>query len=178
VTFERVGAKRWQVRILAAVLATQALAAVFFMADVSRDLQWGGLTAHSGLEALVAVALVVGTMFGAVQMRRMLQQLRYAETGILAASGAFFEFIEAQFRDWRLTPAETDVALLTLKGLDISEIAAVRGAAEGTVRAQLASVYGKARVSNRGQFVSLFIEDLLQRPPVVTDGGKPNRGTA
>jgi DNA-binding NarL/FixJ family response regulator len=51
--------------------------------------------------------------------------------------------------------------LFTLKGLDIADIATARGSAQGTVRAQLAKVYAKAGVSNRGQLISTFIEDLL-----------------
>ena len=137
---------------------------MFFLADVASDLHWSGLTMHSGLEALVAFALVVGTGFGALQMRRILQRIRLAEIGIATASGAFFELIEARFRDWRLTPAESEIALFTLKGLDVAEIAAIRGSADSTVRAQLAKVYSKAQVSSRGQFTSLFIEDLLASP--------------
>jgi hypothetical protein len=34
----------------------------------------------------------------------------------------------------------------------------------GAIRAQLARVYAKAKVSNNSQLISLFIEDLLDRP--------------
>ncbi|MFN3642142.1 MAG: helix-turn-helix transcriptional regulator [Gemmobacter sp.] len=70
----------------------------------------------------------------------------------------------AQFRAWGLTPAERDVAWLALEGLDTAEIAGRRGAAAGTVRAQLARVYAKAGVSGRAQFAALFVEDLLAGP--------------
>lgn len=137
------------------------VAAVFFIADVAQDLIWVGFSPHSVLEAVVAVALIVGTMFGALQMRQVLQRIRQAETAISVASGAFFDLIDARFKEWGLTPSEAEVALFTLKGLDIADIASARGAAQGTVRAQLTKVYAKAGVSGRGQLTSMFIEDLL-----------------
>jgi DNA-binding CsgD family transcriptional regulator len=50
---------------------------------------------------------------------------------------------------------------LALKGLDVAEIAEMRGAAAGTVRAQLTRIYAKAGVSGRAQFAAWFVEDLL-----------------
>ena len=71
------------------------------------------------------------------------------------------EVIGKQFTAWGLTPAERDVALFALKGLDIADIAELRGAAQGTVRAQLTRIYAKAGVSGRAQFAAWFVEDLL-----------------
>jgi len=67
---------------------------------------------------------------------------------------------------------------LTLKGFDVAEIAKIRGAAAGTVRAQLTRVYAKASVSSRPQFISLFIEDLLDGPVVVSGDTDPSRRAA
>ena len=153
---------------LALILVVQALAAAFFIADVGQDLLWGGLNPHSVLEAIVALALIIGTAFGALQMRQILNRIKQAETAMSIASGALFDLIEARFQEWGLTPSEAEVALFTLKGLDIAEIAQARGSAEGTVRAQMTKVYAKAKVSGRGQLTSLFIEDLL----VASDGGE------
>ncbi len=149
------------------VLVVQALASVFFIADVGHELLWGGFNPHSVLEAVVALALIVGTAFGAVQMRQILTRIKHAETAMSFASGVLFDLIEARFQEWQLTPSEAEVALFTLKGLDIADIAQARGSAQGTVRAQMTKVYAKARVSGRGQLTSLFIEDLL----VASNGG-------
>ena len=65
------------------------------------------------------------------------------------ARGAFAEIIATRFGQWGLTAAESEVALFTLKGCETAEIASLRGVAEGTVRAQLTSVYTKAGVSRR-----------------------------
>lgn len=160
----RTRAARRRAAALAVIVAIQALSAVFFVADVANDLRWAGLGPHSGFEAFVALTLIVGVIFGAILTRQTLHRIQRAEAGITAASGAFAELIEERFIEWRLTPAEADVALFALKGLDVKHIAALRNAAAGTVRAQLTSVYAKARVSNRGQLTSLFIEDLLAAP--------------
>ena len=69
--------------------------------------------------------------------------------------------IAVRFGEWGLTAAEGDVALFALKGCDAAEIARLRGAAQGTVRAQLSQVYAKAGVSSQAGLVSLFLDDLL-----------------
>lgn len=120
---------------------------------------------------MIALALFVGVVFGALEMRRTLLRMQRAETAQAIASSAFADLIDSWFANWGLTPAEADVALFTLKGLDTPEIAKLRGAAEGTVRVQLARIYSKAGVSNRGQFTSLFIEELLAAPLAETPAG-------
>jgi DNA-binding CsgD family transcriptional regulator len=72
--------------------------------------------------------------------------------------------IAERFSTWSLTAAEAEVALLTLKGFDAIEIAGFRNSAAGTVRAQLSGIYSKSGLHNRGQFVSSFIDDLLESP--------------
>jgi DNA-binding CsgD family transcriptional regulator len=51
------------------------------------------------------------------------------------------ELVTQRFAEWGLTAAEADVALFALKGFDTAGIAELRGAAHGTVSAQLAQVY-------------------------------------
>lgn len=149
---------------LAAIVVLQALCAVFFIADVADDLGSAGPDAHTVFEAAVSLALTIGVAFGALEMRRTLEKTRRAEMAVSAASGAFAELLRSYFDQWELTPAEADVALLAVKGLDVTAIAALRGAAPGTVRAQLTRVYAKAGVSSRSQLLSVFIEDLLAGP--------------
>lgn len=71
------------------------------------------------------------------------------------------EAIDAQFSRWNLTDAEREVALLLLKGLSIKEAAAIRATSERTIRAQAASLYGKAGVTGRAALSAFFLEDLL-----------------
>jgi len=150
--------------LLAVLLVVQALAAVFFVADVSADFAQGGLDAHHVLEAGVSAALVVGVVFGGIVMRRTLEEARRSRAAAEVAQGAMGDLVAAYFKTWRLTPAEAEVALLALKGFDVAGIARLRGAAPGTVRAQLTRVYAKSGVSSRAELLSLFIEDLLGAP--------------
>jgi DNA-binding CsgD family transcriptional regulator len=71
------------------------------------------------------------------------------------------EAIERQFGLWHLTEAESEVALLLLKGLSLKEIAQVRATTERTVRAQARSLYGKSGVTGRAALSAFFLEDLL-----------------
>ena len=154
--------------VLAIALALQTSAAVFFIGDVASDYRWIGLDPHTTFEAFVALALITGIGFGAVEMRRTLLRIRRAEEALSLAAGAFGEVIETRFAEWRLTPAEAEVALFTLKGFEISEIAALRSSAESTVRAQLTRVFAKSGASGRAQFVALFVEELLEGSDAAT----------
>lgn len=71
------------------------------------------------------------------------------------------DVLDESFPDWRLTPAERDVALFLVKGCITAEIATLRSTSEGTVKAQTNAVYRKANVSGRPQLSGLFIEDLI-----------------
>ena len=147
--------------VVALVVAIQALAAVFFLADALGDVLQDGVSGHVAIEALIAFALVAGVVLGAWHMRTLLAEARRREDALAIASGALAEHVDHRFDDWGLTSAERDVALFALKGCDIGEIARLRGSAQGTVRAQLSQVYAKAGVTSHAALVSLFFEDLL-----------------
>lgn len=139
----------------------QVVAAFFFISDAIADLSVSLIDSHTVIESLISVGLAFGAIFGIMELLRMDAQLQSHEKALAAAAGALGDVIEAQFTDWRLTPAERDVGFLALKGFDNAEIASLRGAATGTVRAQMTSIYGKAGVSGRAQFAAFFVEDLL-----------------
>lgn len=119
------------------------------------------MTAHIAVEAVIAFALLAGVFVGAAHVRRLLAEAQRREAALAVAQGALADHIAARFADWGLTGAESDVALFALKGCDVAEIAQLRGAAQGTVRAQLSQVYAKAGVTSQAGLVSLFLEDLL-----------------
>lgn len=150
-----------QTLLVAAVVAVQAVAAVFFVADALGDYTADGLTAHILIEAVIAFALLAGVFIGAAHVRRLLAEAQRREEALAVAQGALADHIAARFADWGLTAAESDVALFALKGCDATEIATLRGAAQGTVRAQLSQVYAKAGVTSQAGLVSLFLDDLL-----------------
>ncbi len=154
-------AGRRQTAALSVFLVVQTLGTVFFVGDVIGDLREDPTSIHFIFEAVVTAALLLGILFGAFALRRTVELLRAQDQALAVARGALSDVIDRQFRAWALTPAERDVAFLALKGLGVAEIAELRGAAQGTVRAQLTRIYAKAGVSGRAQFAAFFVEDLL-----------------
>ena len=152
-------AGRRQTAALSVFLLIQTMGTVFFVGDVIGDLRADPMSVHFIFEAIVTTALVLGILFGAHALRRTIDLLRAQDQALQVARGALSDVIDRQA--WALTPAERDVGFLALKGLDVAEIAELRGAAQGTVRAQLTRIYSKAGVSGRAQFAAFFVEDLL-----------------
>lgn len=167
-TVRRAGNRRSAALVV--LLIIQALCAVFFVGDVFQDVRFGGATPHALFESAVAVVLFAGVILGGYEMRRTVERNRRAEDAATAASGAFATLIKARFEAWHLTAAESEVAMLALKGFDVAEMSSIRGTADGTVRAQLTRIYAKAGVTSRPQFVSLFIDDLLAAPIIAGNG--------
>lgn len=151
-----------QIVLVAAIVVVQAVAAVFFVADALGDVAEAGVTPHILIEALIAFALLTGVGLGAWHTRILLGEAQRREQALAIASGALAEHIARRFGGWGLTAAECDVALFALKGCDAGEIARLRQASPGTVRAQLSHIYAKAGVASQAALVSLFIEDLLE----------------
>lgn len=113
------------------------------------------------LDVAILVTLFLGTALIAGELRRLRHANARMEDRLRVASGAFVDLLEDAFAGWGLTPAEREVAFLAIKGFSVEEIAGLRDARAGTVRAQCAAVYRKAGVSGRAQLLSHFIEDLL-----------------
>ena len=149
--------------ILAGIILLQALCALFFIGDVIDDFTEHGFRAdpHLSLEAIAAVALIAGVVFLMVELRRLLLRMSDMQTGLEIAHGDLAKVIEGFFDEWNLTPAERDVAIMILKGLDNDTIAHIRNTASGTVRAQATNIYSKSATDGRAQFISLFVEEIM-----------------
>lgn len=154
-------ARRRETGALAVFVALQSLAAVFYIGDVFGDMAENADDFHVWFEGTVTLSLVAGILFGIVALRRTFALIEHQDRALEVARGALADVVSVQFKAWGLTPAEADVGLLALKGLDVAEIATLRGAAQGTVRAQLTRIYAKAGVSGRAQFAAHFVEDLM-----------------
>jgi DNA-binding CsgD family transcriptional regulator len=152
------------IALVAAIVVLQAVGATFFIADAAIDLSSGEWGFHILTEVVIALALVTGVVLGAWQMRQMIGRARRDAVTLQLAQGAFAEVLATRFGQWGLTAAESEVALFALKGCETAEIAALRGVAEGTVRAQLTAIYTKAGVSSRHALASLFLDDLIAGP--------------
>ncbi len=158
--------------IIIAILIVQVFSAVFFIGDIlssylpvwSEPLPW---QIRELLEVSAAIGLTIGVGFGLISLWRVDRHRRMAEERLRRASSVFSALLLERFREWRLTPAEADVALFAIKGLSTAEIATLRGTSEGTIKAQTNAIYRKAGVSNRPQLLSLFIDDLMRDDLVV-----------
>ncbi|MBH9537701.1 MULTISPECIES: helix-turn-helix transcriptional regulator [Novosphingopyxis] len=146
------------------LLALQAAAAIYFITDAVLDSMTGEAGEAAWLawtEILVAVALAIGIGLSALNIRRTLRKSRRLSDALVLARGSFAELLDERFAHWGLSAAEAEVALFSLKGCSIGEIASLRGSAPGTVRSQLSKVYAKAGVADRAGLATSFIEELI-----------------
>ncbi len=147
-----------------AIVTLQAVAAAYFLVDGIEDILAElrtGPGAEAVMECAVALALVLGVALGGRYARDLLREANHHDTVMHAARGEMNALIEQRFREWDLSRSEAEVALFALKGSLIGEIAAMRHAAEGTVRSQLSQVYAKAGVNSQSALMAIFIDDLI-----------------
>ena len=121
---------------------------------------------------VLAMAAVAWTVHGLIDLREGQEALnnnmarsvaqgdawRAQRRGEIAALG---QAIEYQFRQWRLTTAEIDVAGLMLKGMSLKEIAIARDTSEATIRQQAQAIYRKSGLSGRAELAAYFLESLF-----------------
>lgn len=164
-----------QPAIVIALIAAQSLCAAFFLGDVIADARrnaaMGPIEQLLILETAATLALIAGIAFEVRVLMRLLQRKAHLERQVSLAARAFHDVINERFSDWSLTAAERDVAHFTVKGLSIADIARLRGSADGTVKSQLNAIYRKADVGNRGELLSLLIEEIMDH-----DGPSETRG--
>jgi DNA-binding CsgD family transcriptional regulator len=144
-------------------------------ADLAMDKPVTWLSFHVIFETLmIASALVLATTLwlgwwrsahSAADLRRLLETQRDERDAWRASAEAALEglgrAIDAQFRRWRLTPTEREVALLLLKGYGHKEIAGLMGRSERTVRQHAGVVYEKAGLAGRAELAAYFLHDLM-----------------
>jgi DNA-binding CsgD family transcriptional regulator len=154
----------------------QGLCGLLLLIDIVSELpEFWGNSADGALDFAVLIALLFGSLLIASEFRQLRAQNQRMQGRLRVASGAFLALLKETFAAWSLTPAESDVALLTIKGFSIAEIAALRDAREGTVRAQCTAIYRKAGVSGRAQLLSHFIDDLMAGVDLGTTWAAPVR---
>lgn len=113
------------------------------------------------VEIGVSLGLVLGAVLGVLLALSAGREMRRAETARRVTSGEFTRVVQDYFDALGLTPAETEVAWFLLKGMSLSEIAALRNTREGTVKAQCTGIYRKAGVNGKSQLFSALVEDVL-----------------
>lgn len=113
------------------------------------------------LETPFVIALILGLGVTSLELKRILDRQRRMNAQLKVASGAFSDLLHEHFTKWGLTPSESDVAIMAIKGLSIADIARLRETKEGTIKAQCNAIYRKAGVTGRLQLLSFFIEELM-----------------
>ncbi len=148
-------------------LAALAGAIVFFaydlMADAFLEGEFG--SPHFIIELIVFIGVSMALVVGARDLRRLRARLDRETRRNKAFAGALAANISEQMDEWRMTRSEKDVAWLIIKGYRFSEIAGARGVKESTTRLQATSLYAKAGVSGRAEFVAEIIQPLLLSIP-------------
>ena len=141
---------------------------MYFAADALLDVMGiedeGSWIDSDRIEYAIVVALFLGVLMTGRAIADITRQNKRLQDQMRAASGEFAQLIEDRFTEWGLTAAERDVALFSIKGLSVADIAEARGSAEGTIKAHSAAVYRKAGVSGRHQLLSLFVDELIETP--------------
>jgi len=139
-----------------------ASAMSFFVYDIISDLvNDGDSFLHITIELLVFAAISV-VLFRELQHVKFLnKEIKEEKSKTARLAGELLSVIREQFSQWNLSPSESDVALLLIKGLSMKEIAGARNVKEKTVRAQATSIYAKSGYAGRHELAAHFIEDLM-----------------
>jgi DNA-binding CsgD family transcriptional regulator len=163
------------------------LIAAFVAADLIADSASGISATHAAVEVSALAVALLGVGRAVWQLRRAMGRTRDLQRdlrrtqadldhwrseaqAVLAHLGTA---LEHQFRRWELTPAESEIALLVLKGLSYKEVANARGTTERTVRHQALAIYRKAGFAGRAEMAAFFLQDLLLPPRHGADAAGP-----
>lgn len=143
--------------------------------DLITDYESGTDWLHLAIESLILLAAAAGLVWLCLRFLRLRDAAQLLTRDLMAARAEAQRWredsrdllrglgvaIERQFVRWKLTPAESEVGLLLLKGLSHKEAARIRGTSERTVRQQARSLYVKAGLAGRSELSAFFLEDLL-----------------
>lgn len=137
-------------------------ATLFFAFDiivdlVEKDESW----LHLLVESIVFLAISTVLFQELRRLRQLKAELSEERTRTARLSGELLAVMRKQFAQWRLSPSESEIALLLIKGLSMKEIAEARQVKEKTIRQQATSVYAKSGYAGRHELAAHFIEDLM-----------------
>lgn len=158
--------------ILSALLL---LLAVLGLLDLALDSPASRSGAHAALESAfmalslgIAAFLWIGWRSAGSNLARVQEALAARQSerdawrgkaqGYLQGLG---EAIASQMKEWGLTEAESETALLLLKGFSHKEIGNLTGRSERTARQHSISIYRKSGLAGRAELSAFFLEDLL-----------------
>jgi DNA-binding CsgD family transcriptional regulator len=140
-----------------------ALASLFFAWDIVVDvLDADENLLHVLIELLVFLAISTVLFVELKRVGQLKRQIIAEQNKTARLSGELLAVMQKQFVTWGLSPSETEVALLLIKGLTMKEISVLRQVREKTVRQQATSIYTKSGAAGRHELAAYFIEDLMR----------------
>lgn len=139
-----------------------SFASSFFIYDIVSDLISGedGFF-HIVIELIVFIAISVVLYFEIKHVKSLGKEIKVEKTKTARLAGELLSVMKEQFNQWKLTPTESEVALLLIKGLSMKEVALARNVKEKTVRSQATKIYSKSGYAGRHELAAHFIEDLM-----------------
>ena len=137
-------------------------ATLFFAFDIIVDLiekdeSW----LHLFVESIVFLAISTVLFQELRRLRQLKAELSVERIRTARLTGELLAVMRNQFTQWGLSPSESEIALLLIKGLSMKEIAEARQVKEKTIRQQATSVYAKSGYAGRHELAAHFIEDLM-----------------
>ena len=147
------------VSLLVSLMAVQLVCTAFFVNDVASD-YLVDMSLHFGTELFAVLALISAILTEGWLVFDLLKRNNRLTRNLDLARSAMGDIIEIHLDQWKLTDSERDVARLLIKGMNISDIAAARQSAIGTVKVHLNAIYRKSGVRNRGELMSLLFDSL------------------
>lgn len=143
-----------------------AAATFFFAYDIVTDLLDDSENfPHIIIESLVFVAISTVLLAELRRVSRLRVEILRERDKTARLSGDLLEVMRSQFSNWGLSPSESEVALLLIKGLSMKEISLARQVKEKTVRQQATAIYAKSGYAGRHELGAHFIEDLMSHDP-------------
>ena len=154
-----------RITILWIGMALSTICTLFFAMDVISDIflkeDFPSEKTHNIIETIIVILSAGAFVFHIRELNIFFRRHDKMADQVRVASGEFAQVVEALFDEWELTPAEKDVAIFLIKGMSFPEIAVIRNAKLGTVKAQSNAIYRKANVKGRHELLALFLDDLL-----------------
>lgn len=130
--------------------------------------------AHLLTEFLAVVLLFFGFAIARKTALRLRDERNSEHETLVSLKGQFDRILNRHFDDWCLTPAQRDIALLTIRGLRIAEIAKARGSAEGTIKSHMSAIFRAAGVSTRSELTGMFMDEFLDHGAEAQADPSPN----
>lgn len=137
-------------------------ATLFFAYDIVADILAGDESlGHMVIEAMVFLATSAALFVELGRVRHLRVKVGEEQAKTARLSGELLAIMRRQFSQWGLSPSESEIALLLIKGLSMREISAAREVKEKTVRQQATTIYAKSGCAGRHELAAHFIEDLM-----------------